>query len=104
MENVVVYQSNTGFTKQYAQLLSRKLGCSCFDIKQTDLKYLKDKNVIYGGWVLGNTIVGLDKIKKLNCNIQCVFAVGASEISDKVIEEIINQNKLQDIKIGRAHV
>ena len=97
MNRIVVYQSETGFTRQYAEWIGAALGCKARPIKHISAQELKKyEGVIVGGWIMGNMIMGLEKIRKeIPCNY-IVFAVGISPKSDVLIREIKEQNKLGD--------
>ncbi|NGM16534.1 hypothetical protein GMI70_00660 [Eggerthellaceae bacterium zg-893] len=62
MKTIVVYSSNTGFTERYALGLSKRLGCPCVPLKKFDKAGLHAYDrVVFGGWVMGGTITGLEK-------------------------------------------
>ena len=66
------------------------------DIKAaTNLNMADCDCVIYGGWIMGNTIVGLDKIKKANPKKLVVYAVGSSPDGEEVRKAIKTQNHLE---------
>lgn len=93
---MVIYESNTGFTQQYAQWIAEALGCAIKPVKSVSVQDLNgiDK-VIFGGWIMGNNIVGLEKMKKLAVPA-VVFAVGASEQGEETEAAIRGQNRLGD--------
>lgn len=96
MKAIVIYESNTGFTRQYAEWIADSIGCPCRAVKETGAQELTGiDTVIFGGWVMGNNIVGLDKIKKLAAPA-IVFAVGASEPEEAITAAILGQNQLGD--------
>lgn len=98
MSTLVVYKSSTGFTKQYAQWIAEELNCKAITIKElTDQGVTEKDTVIFGGWIMGNTIVGYDKIKELNIQNLILFAVGASLKGRETTEEIVAVNNLGDI-------
>lgn len=97
MKTVVVYKSSTGFTKTYAEWIADELKCDIMDLKAVKGNELDGYEVvIYGGWIMGNMITGLDKINKMNLKKLVVFAVGSMPGSDTVVENIKLQNKLGD--------
>ncbi|NLC72643.1 MAG: hypothetical protein GX684_02580 [Ruminococcaceae bacterium] len=71
---VIVYKSNSGYTKEYAKLLSDAL-----DVPAYSIDYLpevhKGKDILFLGWVFAGSVVGYKKAAKL-CNVRCVCAVG----------------------------
>lgn len=96
MKAIVVYQSNTGFTQQYARQIAQELGCEAQPAKKVSKKALeKYDTVIFGGWVMGSMIMGL---KKLQAKCPCpsaVFAVGATPAAESVALAVRTQNQLE---------
>lgn len=100
MRRIVIYESNTGFTEQYAKWIAEALQCESKSLKQVSEKELSNyDSVIFGGWILGNMIQGLEKAEKMTSSIQAVFAVGSSPSSNTVISAIREQNKLTDMQL-----
>lgn len=98
MNSIVIYQSSTGFTKQYAKWIAEELNCRAISIKEmTEGDITGSDTVIFGGWIMGNVIVGYDKIKDKGIQNLIVFAVGASLDSDKMRETIIKENHLGEL-------
>lgn len=97
METIVVYQSSTGFTKQYAQWIAQDLNCEAIEVKKfSEADAKKYDNVIMGGWIMGNMIMGLDDIRKLNPKNLIIFAVGASKDRENIRAAIKEVNKIED--------
>ena len=97
MKTLVLYTSSTGFTQKYARWIGEALKAEVKEakkIKQTDIEGYDC--VIYGGWIMGNMIMGLDKIMKMNPKKLYVFAVGSSKEDENLIKTIKEQNKLGD--------
>lgn len=92
MIEAIVYTSNTGFTKKYADLLSENIGLPVYRLE--DSQVVKGKSVIYMGWLKAGVISGYQKAKKM-FNLAAVCAVGMalpsenyySELSKKYSEE-----------------
>jgi len=81
MKRVIVYTSNTGHTKMYADMLGEKLNLDVYDLKEAKGKVNKDTEVIYLGWVSASMIKGLKKAMK-SFNVILVGAVGMMEKSN----------------------
>lgn len=95
MKTVVVYKSSTGFTKTYAEWIADGLQCDILDLKAVKGNELQEYDlVVFGGWIMGNMISGLDRIKKMDLKKLVVFAVGSMPESDTVVENIRTQNQL----------
>ena len=98
MSTIVVYQSETGFTKKYAEWIAEELGCEAVPFKKVNETKLKDYDkVIYGGWLMGGAIVGVEKIKAMNLKDVVVFATGASPAMEELVQAIRVQNHLEDV-------
>jgi len=69
----IIYSSNTGHTRRYAELLSEKTGLPACDIKEA--KADKALPVIYMGWLMAGTVKDLGKAKR-RFDVQAVCGVG----------------------------
>ena len=97
MKTVVVYQSSTGFTKQYAQWIAEELNCELVDIKKMPKNKVNEyDHIIFGGWIMGNMIMGLNKITNLNPKKLTIFAVGSTPYSEELLATIKNENHIED--------
>lgn len=55
MNTIVIYESATGFTEQYAEWIADELDCPCRPLKQISGTELATfDRVIFGGWVMGS--------------------------------------------------
>jgi menaquinone-dependent protoporphyrinogen IX oxidase len=98
MNKIVVYKSQSGFTKMYGELIAEKLMCDAVSMKEMKIKKLKDYDVIiFGGGVHAGSINGLKNVKKIVGKLVnkklVVFCTGATPAEEiKSIEEIKNRN------------
>lgn len=90
---IVLYTSSTGFTKRYAEWIAEELHCEAMPLKKAKNLNSYD-TVIYGGWIMGSMIMGLNDLKKRYQGKIVLFAVGSSEVSDQTVETIKKQNNL----------
>ena len=91
MKKIVIYQSSTGFTKQYAEWISDELECEAVSLKNVTKTQVADAElVIFGGWIMGGMISGLDKMRKMNPTELFVFAVGS------IPEDIVDINFIKE--------
>ena len=96
MNTIIVYSSQTGFTKQYAQWMSETLECQYKPLREVSDAMLKKYDcIIYGGWIMGNRIMGLDKFR-LKQVPSAVFAVGSTPAYDEVVCLVKEQNHIDD--------
>ena len=72
--NYIVYTSQTGFTRQYARMLSEAAGLPCYSLEESP----HGGSAVYLGWLSAGKIVGLDRAKKKHLVVACC-AVGRGE-------------------------
>lgn len=97
MIKAIIYTSNTGFTRKYAQMLSRKISLPAYNAGLGENKKLLSKGdeVIYMGWVSTNKIEGLKKASR-HYSIKAVCPCGISENTDGIIKDIRIKNNIAD--------
>lgn len=93
----VVYESNTGSAKKYAEMLASKLDIPAYSIKEAVKAVPKNEEVVFIGWVFANKIQGLPKAQKL-WKLICVGAVGMND-SGETYEKILRDNNQTDVTI-----
>ncbi|MHC1696002.1 MAG: flavodoxin domain-containing protein [Eubacteriales bacterium] len=91
---VIVYESKTGFTKKYADMLSEKIGLKAFRLKDFVRKNL-DEEVIFLGWMKVGKIQGLDKLQKYKLKAVCGSGTGRTAEPDT--GTVIARNKIEGI-------
>ena len=61
MKTLVVYTSQTGFTKKYAKWLSDEMEADMYDLKDVQKKddsfYSESGAIVYAGWAMASKIV-----------------------------------------------
>lgn len=91
MKSVVIYKSKTGFTRQYAQWIAEALSCEALPMNKVNMNSIREYDtIIYGGWILGGMVMGLDKVRKMQPKQLVIFATGASvpcDITEQGIKE-----------------
>ena len=85
MIDAVVYTSNTGYTKQYAELLSNRLSLPVYSLKDASSELKDGSEIIYLGWVMAGKVMGCAKAMKCYktaavCGV-CMGATG-SQLDD----------------------
>ena len=73
--DAIVYTSNAGHTKEYAELLSAKTELPAYSMEEAGSKLSKESQIIYMGWLMAGTIKGL-KEAAVKYQIQAVCPVG----------------------------
>jgi len=94
MIKAIVYESNTGFTKKYAELLSAETGLPCYPLADNKLK--DGEPVIFMGWLSAGKIKGYDRALK-KFSVRAVAGVGLRPQNETALKELIAQNKITDI-------
>ena len=96
MIKAIVYTSNTGHTKKYAELFAAKTGLACFSLADAKGQLQQGDEVIYFGWIMAGTISGLKKALPV-CRVRAAVGVGMTEPTDEYIENVKKVNPLSDI-------
>lgn len=98
MNTVIVYKSQTGFTKRYAEWIAADLNCDTLEVKKATTESLKSYNiVVYGAGITAGQIGGLKKFKTLMAAFtdkkMIVFGTGATPVEErKAFEDIKKAN------------
>ena len=93
MKRIVIYESGTGFTAQYAAWIAEELQCESVALKNAKSVNVADYDqVIFGGWMCAGKVMGYDKFVKLNAKNAVLFAVGMAPSVPEVANKIIADN------------
>ncbi|MBD5560107.1 MAG: flavodoxin [Clostridia bacterium] len=87
MKTIVVYTSQSGFTRRYAEWIAQAAGADCMDLKEAARADLTAYDaVVFGGSALAGTIRRLGWLRRRAAGLAgrklIVFCVGASPIDD----------------------
>ncbi len=88
---VIVYTSNTGFTAQYAQLLSQETGYPLHTLEEAKKSLDKGTEIIYLGWLMAGHITGLDKAVR-QFHVKAACGVGLSLPSRNTLDTLAKSN------------
>ncbi len=91
---IIVYESKTGFTKRYADMLGGKAKLKVFSVKELS-KINKDEEIIFLGWMYGGKVKGLNKVRKYN--VKAVCGSGTGRTAEPDVETVTARNKLEGI-------
>lgn len=97
MKTIVIYHSQTGFTKRYAEWIADAAGADCLALPEAKKKNMAGYDaIIFGGWACAG---GISKLGWFKSNLDkwtgkklIVFCVGASPIDSPDIEPALKQN------------
>jgi len=91
---IIVYESKTGFTKKYADMLAAKTKLSVFRAKEIS-KISQDEEIIFLGWMKVGKIQGLNKLKKHR--VIAICGSGTGQTAEPDTETVISRNKIENI-------
>ena len=103
MKTLIIYTSQTGFTKKYAQWLSDRLKADIYELKDVQKKddafFDEYQAIVYGGWAMAGKTVKInwffEKAKAWNKKRLAVFCVGGSPNDNPDVEKML-ENMLTD--------
>ena len=106
MKTLIIYTSQTGFTKKYAEWLAEKMSGDLLELKDARKKpaeYFEDYDAIcYGGWVMAENIVKvkwfLEKVADWKNKRLAVFCVGGSPNDNPDIDVFLKKALTEDQK------
>lgn len=97
MKTLVIYTSQTGFTRRYARWIAEAAGADCLDLpaaKKADTAMYDA--IIFGGWACAGGISGLGwfkgNLKKWAGKKLIAFCVGASPVDSPEIGPALERN------------
>lgn len=88
---IIVYKSNTGFTKAYAELLSRAERMELLELSQAKSRLSRGTDVFYMGPLMAGHIGGIDQAVKC-FEVKGACGVGMSPPGDKVLLDLSRAN------------
>ena len=106
MKTIIVYSSQTGFTKKYSEWLAEKLGGETISVKEAlkkDDKFFEGFDaIVYGGWVAVEKIHKLDwftsRMDKWHDKKLAVFCTGASPATFSGITALLDRSLTNEQK------
>lgn len=88
---VIVYRSNTGFTKEYAEMLAKAEKMKVCPLSQAQGKVGPGETVFFMGPLMAGHISGVDQAVK-NFAVKGVCGVGMSPASQQVLDALAKAN------------
>lgn len=108
MKTVVIFNSQTGFTKRYAEWIAEAAGADYMELsvaKQRELTAYEA--VVFGGWACAGSISKLnwfkDNMDRWQDKKLIVFCVGASPVDSPEIEPSLRRNFTEE-QFKKVHV
>ena len=111
MKTMIIYTSQTGFTKKYAEILANRIGAETVSLdkikKKQDDFFADADTIIYGGWVMAGKVVGSDwfieKIPKWQDKKLAIYCVGGSPKdapeTAEMLKRVLPQNLKESVKV-----
>jgi menaquinone-dependent protoporphyrinogen IX oxidase len=101
MKTIVIYNSETGFTKRYAQWIAEKASAECVEYSKAKKLNLESYDtIVFGGWAIAGSISKIKWFKKKIANLQgkklVAFCVGASPIENPDLDEFFSKWSADD--------
>ncbi len=86
MKKLIIYTSQTGFTKRYAEWIAESVGADLIDLKEAKKKndafFASYEAIVYGGWAMAGNLVKvkwfLEKAVSWKNKRLAIFCVGGS--------------------------
>lgn len=97
MKSAIIYTSQTGFTKRYAQWIAEAADADLFELSEAKKKELSTyEAIVFGGWACAGSISKLSWFKsnmdKWTDKKLIVFCVGGSPADTPDIEAAVKKN------------
>ena len=95
---IIVYRSNTGFTKEYAEMLAKAEKMKVCPLAAAQGKVGPGETVFYMGPLMAGHIAGIDQAVK-QFTVKGVCGVGMSPVSQQVLDTLSKANYVPDAPI-----
>jgi len=93
----IVYESATGNTKKYAELLGQETGLPVYEHKEAANHLSKQDEIIYMGWLCAGMVKGYKKALK-NYDVKAVCGVGMRRASQEALNDMVKANNISGVK------
>lgn len=87
----IVYESNTGFTKQYAEALGERIGLPVYHVTEAIKTVSQGSEIFFLGWVCAGKISGLAIVDK-RFVVAGIAAVGIIYPSPEILNQLAKTN------------
>jgi hypothetical protein len=98
MIKAVVFQSNAGHSRKYAELFAAKSGLPCYTLDEARKFISVGSEIVFIGWLMAGVLKGYEKAAKTYV-VKAVCSVGMQDNNDKVIKEIARKHHIKDTPI-----
>ena len=87
----IVYQSKTGHTRQYAQMLAKAEHLKLYSLDEAEAALPKGEEVLFLGWLMAGHISGIDQAVR-RWKVTCAVGVGMSPAGKEVLTTLSKAN------------
>ncbi len=102
MIKAIVYNSNTGFTAQYAEILSKETGIPAYKLDDMKANLDRDDEIIYMGWICVGKVKGYRRASDYaQCSVVC--GVGLTQPDADMCQTISENNHIKPYKFFMLH-
>jgi len=91
----IVYQSKTGHTRQYAEMLAKAEHLKVLSLAEAESSLPKGEDVLFLGWLMAGHISGIDRAVRL-WKVRAACGVGMSPADAGVMTTISKANYVPD--------
>lgn len=81
--DAIIYTSNTGSTKRYAELLSQETGLPVYPLEEAKQAVPDGAEIVYLGWIMAGSVKGYHEAAKRYA-VRAVCAVGMARTGSQV--------------------
>ncbi len=93
----IVFESETGNTKKYAELLGQKTGIPVYEHKDASKHLGANDEIIYMGWLFASGVKGYKKAAK-KYDVKAVCGVGMRRACDEAVKDMVERNQISGLK------
>ncbi len=94
----IVYTSNSGFTRHYAELLSKETQLNVYELDEARRKLDTGSEIIFMGWLMAGGIKGYKTAAK-RYKVRAVCGVGMGRFKESLITELKTRNSITGAEV-----
>ena len=94
----IVYNSKTGHTRQYAEMLAKATKQKVFSLQDAPSSLPEQEPVLFLGWVMAGHISGIDQAVR-RWDVRCAVGVGMSPAGKEVLSTLAKANYIPNAPV-----
>lgn len=108
MKSIVIYNSQTGFTEQYAKWIAQALNAPCISLKEAQkFDFSSYQAIVFGSWACAGKIQKGDWFKKMATHWPdkklALFCTGAAPVPSPELQKALDDFPNELERIGRFY-